>query len=169
MSLFPYVQLHNTILERFRGRSFVGGDALELRRYHDYSILEGEIGCLGEIIIGVSKVLKYVGNTTTVEAVRRSYNVSLRGHANIFRYDDAPHHPHPDKFHRHEFNWRTGDQIAGSPFWVGSLAWPQFTDVLERAHDWYWDNMLELPNPEFYPENLRSELTPWSLQDVLVE
>jgi hypothetical protein len=49
-----------------------------------------------------------------------AYTASVSGYGNIFRYD-ANHgrEGHPDNHHRHDFDWRTGDEVADSPQWKG--------------------------------------------------
>jgi hypothetical protein len=82
-------------------------------------LLKGEIACLGEIVITVYKELEIVGvvaDDFKVQTRRYAYNASVRGFSNFLRYDDAHEYPgHQDRYHRHDFDWRTGHEASRQP------------------------------------------------------
>lgn len=84
-----------------------------------------------------------------VPTISYSYNVSLIGRGNVFRYcsphpggDDAPeHHGH---HHRHQF-----DRFGPTPeeytvTWDTDGEWPTLAEVIKEADAWYWDNVHRL-------------------------
>jgi len=106
-------------------------------------LLEGEIGCRGQIVITVRKrleILERLDGDAIVETRSYSYNVSLRGEDNVFRYDNG--HPdflypgHRDAHHKHVYDLQTGEEVSGSPIWVGADGWPHLSDVIDEARDW---------------------------------
>jgi hypothetical protein len=106
-------------MEQFRAQNFVGHDNLEFTRYPTRFFLRGQIACKGRIVIAVSKILEILvgDDNPDVQTTMYAYNVSLHGAGNLFRYDNQ--HPeklyegHADPHHKHEFDWRTGDELPG--------------------------------------------------------
>jgi hypothetical protein len=146
-------------------QGFVGGSALEVRKFREHFLMEGEIGCLGEIVIGVQKVIEIVGwvnNEPMVQTSMYAYNVSVRGMHTIFRYDtqhpDRLYAGHADPHHKHDFNWKTGDPLPESPIWTGALMWPTLGDVIWEARDWHAEHFSELIHPDAYASDLRNEM-----------
>jgi hypothetical protein len=149
-TLRHYVATHDTIMEQFHREGFVESDTLEIASVGDGIFqMEGQIACLGGLLCTVEKWLETVdvsdlGNPR-VQTFSYSYNVSVAGMGNLFRYDNADHHGHPDQHHRHAYDWRTGTQPVDSPRWIGAAGWPTLGDVLREMSDWYWEHEGELP------------------------
>jgi hypothetical protein len=169
-----YREIHETVLNKFKDKNLVGPDDLRFRSYGPYIRLDGEIACLGEIVILVDKYLSVLepaghDDNAIVQTSTYAYNVSVRGFGNIFRYDnqhdDFSFRPsHADEHHKHLFNWRTDTQLPNSPIWTGYDKWPTLGEVIEEVEEWYWDHHDELPNPDDYPmlglRNLPPSLEP---------
>jgi hypothetical protein len=143
-------------MEQFRRSGFVCADTLSLTQpFGRAMLLEGTVACSGNIVIGVYKRLEIVGGITgnpLVQTVQYSYNVSVHGKGNLFRYDnqhpDAPYEGHADEHHRHEFDWQTGDELPHSPVWIGVQKWPTLGEVIEEARAWQATNYSQLPEPD---------------------
>ncbi|MBL9090209.1 MAG: hypothetical protein JNL96_03240 [Planctomycetaceae bacterium] len=158
--------IHKTILSQARATGFVCGDAIEFTDFDTFFTIEGEIGCLGEIVISVSKILEVVSisedNQRLVQTSSYSYNVLIRGGHNIFRYDnnhpESPHPGHHTIHHKHEFDWQTGDEFNCSPRCIGH-DWPHLGEVIAEASDWYYANRSLLKNPNRCAEDLQSDVT----------
>jgi len=68
------------------------------------------------------------------------------------RYDNwHPHGGHPDEHHKHDFDWRTG-QEPYSPRWIGVAGWPTLSEFIEEVMGWYYRNITGLPHPDAYGE-----------------
>ncbi len=143
-------------MQGFRASGFVGGDSLETEIASHEVTMEGEIACLGNIVVNVLKTLEVLsgeGMDAMVQTVTYAYNVSIRGRFNIFRYDNLHSTKgHPDPHHKDVYDWRTGEQLPGSPLWVGIECWPTLADVILEAQQWYADHYGELDNPDEFPE-----------------
>lgn len=149
-----YFNTHENRMDGFRSSGFVGEDSLE------FSFLEagllaikGEISCLGNTVISVNKTLVILEDETDplVQTVLYAYNASVRGRNSFLRHDNIHRYPgHADEHHRHEFDWKTGKHLPGSPSWVGSDGWPTLGKFMEEAESWYWRHKGELPKPESY-------------------
>lgn len=142
-------------MSKLRRSGFVGPDSLTWTFLSGHIELSGEIGCLGNIVIAVSKTLKiHSGDDRSdwvVETIRYAYNASVRNHGNIMRYDNAHVHTgHLDAHHRHQFNWRT-DTAVGVPEWIGSAKWPTLAQFILEVEDWYYENQSALPIADVYP------------------
>lgn len=153
-------------MEHFRRGGFVRDDTLTWEHSSGSARLYGEIACQGAIVIAVEKLLAAIepagDDDVTVQTVRYSYNVSVRGHDTIFRYDNLHCHPgHADAHHKHAFNWRQGREREGSPTWIGVSGWPTLGDVIEEAWNWYCEHRDSLPDPEGV-----AELGPPSYREV---
>lgn len=155
-------------MEKPRASGFVGADTLSFEELAGAAgvFLSGEIACKGQIVISVEKflaVLEGEGPTALVQTEWYSYNVFVRGWHNILRYDNQ--HPrllypgHPDPHHKHEFDWRSGEENRDSPKWVGEEGWPTLGEVIREVERWYWQNRSDLPEPDRYPEIGNAELT----------
>lgn len=154
-----YREIHETVINQFMDSGFVGFETLEFNPIPKGFLLEGEIACQGEIIITVEKFLEILSgekDNATVQTVWYAYNASVRNRGTIFRYDnqddDYLRPGHLDEHHKHLFDWSTGQELAGSPSWVGSNNWPTLGDVIQELEEWYWEHHSELPNPDNYPE-----------------
>ena len=142
-------------LEPFLANGFLQANTLVYRTSPGAFKIAGELACLGGIVITVYKsltVLSGHGVEAIIETDSYAYNGSIRGYGNFLRYDNAHPHPgHSDDHHRHEFDWKTGDEVAGSPKWVGVAGWPHLSEFIEEVQAWYWDHRSALPDPDSYP------------------
>ena len=150
-----YEQIHSSYLDSFVAEGFVGCHNLAFIDYDPYEIsLKGEVACLGHLLITVDKTLEILegtGETALVQTVVYDYNVSVRGHGNVLRYDNChPRTGHPDDHHKHEFDWRLNEQGEGRVIWVGAANWLTLNQVIMEVKDWYQHNKKELP--EGYPK-----------------
>jgi hypothetical protein len=107
---------------KFRSTELVGDDTIGLYAYENDLLMQGEIACIGMIVVGVWKLLEYThdaGCDAKMQTVSYSYNVSIRGMNNVFRYDNQHaewlYPRHQDEHHRHAFDWQTGDEFRDSP------------------------------------------------------
>jgi hypothetical protein len=143
-------------MEGLRASGFVDGDTLVIEVGPHTITMEGEIACLGGIVINVLKTLEVLrgeGQDAMVQTVTYSYNVSIRRQFNIFRYDNLhPTKGHPDPHHKNLYDWQTGEQLPESPKWVGIEQWPSLTDVILEAQQWHGDHYDKLDAPEEFPE-----------------
>lgn len=145
-------------MQGFRDRGFVQSDTLEHAFLGGGFIqISGEIACSGRIVLAVNKFMEVLdgeGLDTRVQTFQYAYNASVRGQGNLLRYDNVHAHPgHPNEHHRHDYDWRTGEELHGSPFWVGEPGWPTLSQFMEEVESWYWEHREELPEPDaFVPE-----------------
>jgi hypothetical protein len=144
-TLRNYVATHETIMEQFFREGFVESDALELvAAGSGVLLMNGTISCKGGLVCTVEKWMETVGapdrENPRIQTFRYSYNVSVSGLHNLFRYDNADHHGHEDSHHRHAFDPETGAQAPGSPEWIGAARWPTLGEVLREMSDWYWEH-----------------------------
>lgn len=159
-----YLEIHETVLAQYRGQGFVDGDAIKVERFGRRLLMQGEIACRGNIVIAVEKMLEVCDREPDplVQTVWYAYNVYVKGKWNVFRYDNQhPHWQYPghhDEHHRHAFDWETGDELRGSPEWIGAARWPTLGEVIEEARQWHADNYARLPAPEDFVTELLSEL-----------
>lgn len=154
-----YREIHETVINQFVSRDFVEATTLKFDPYPQGIMLSGEIACMGNIVIAVEKFLDILsgsGDNATVETCWYSYNASIRGYGNIFRYDnqheDSRRSGHLDAHHKHEFDWQTGEECPGSPFWIGQEGWLTLGEALQEIQDWYYQNLAQLPNRDSYPD-----------------
>lgn len=135
--LRAYLDTHDGYLASVRKRGFAGADSLTIDQVPGSLIMQGEISCLGGIVITVWKRLELRDEDPVnpmVVTVSYAYNARVVGHGDIVRDDNADHHNHPDRHHRHVFDWSTGEELSGSPRWVGADGWRtlgQFIDEIE--------------------------------------
>ncbi len=151
-----YVEIHTTVMEKFRAQGFIGSDNLLFESFLLEGFrLRGQIACLGGIVITVDKfieILEHQGSYGLVQTKWYTYNVSLRGGNNIFRYDnqdkDYLRPGHQDEHHKHVFNPWNGCEIPNSPEWIGLENWPTLGEIIKESQDWYWQHreILNLPD-----------------------
>jgi hypothetical protein len=142
-------------MDGFRSSGFVGEDSLEFDFWEAGLLtIKGEISCLGDIVISVNKTLEVQDDGMTdppIQTFLYAYNAFVRGQNSFLRHDNTHRYPdHADEHHRHELDWRSGEELAGSPLWVGSDGWPTLGKFMEEVEGWYWKRRAELPNPESY-------------------
>lgn len=152
-----YYSIHENRMDQFRSGGFVGEDSLTFD-FGTVGVLtiKGEISCLGNILIRVEKNLVVIEDGTPdplVQTVDYAYNASIRGQETILRHDNLHRYPgHQDEHHRHEYDWNTGDDLAGSPSWVGAQGWPTLSEFIEEVEKWYWEHEGKLPDSDKYAE-----------------
>ncbi len=165
-SFRSYLEIHDAVLGRYIGKGdFVSEEETEVAPYSSRDrpgfLLECEVGCLGEIVIYVRKFLEILGEgpaprNPSIETRWYSYHVYIRNWRSVFRYDNEdPEYMrggHQDEHHKHVYDLKTGDEVSGSPKWIGADNWPHFHEVIEEAKKWYWGNHKLLPNPEAFPQ-----------------
>jgi len=157
-----YFDIHSKVMSQFKQTGWVFGETLEFVPLPGQGyILAGEIACRGRIVIRVRKLLRYVDPSNPdddrIGTVTYSYNVSVRGVGNIFRYDNAhAHSGHGDEHHRHQFDMNGACHPPAE--WIGVDKWPHLSHVISEARDWHSDNYSTLSDAEgFVPvEHLRS-------------
>ncbi len=113
--LLSYLEIHNTVTRRFVDGGLVEDDGLEFVSgangqyvFDGYVILRDR-----RLKITVAKVLETVDasdpRNPMVQTIAYSYNVSIIGHGNVFRYC-SPHDVNDDpidhhkQHHRHEYD-----------------------------------------------------------------
>lgn len=145
-------------MDGFRSSGFVGEDSLEFMPVETGLLrIEGEVSCLGGIVIRVAKALIVTESESAtdplVQTVEYGYNAFVRGEGSFLRHDNFHAYPgHHDAHHRHELDWKTGKELPGSPMWVGPDGWPTLSRFMEEVESWYWKNKNDLPNPDGYGE-----------------
>jgi hypothetical protein len=157
-----YRQIHETVMNKFKSRDFVFTDTLEFADTLYGIRLRGEIACLGKIVITVDKFLDNIegsGDSALVQTRWYSYNASVSGRHNIHRYDnqdaDFLRPGHEDEHHKHVYDWQTGKEMPGSPYWIGEDNWLNLGEFLQVTQDWYWSHRDTLPYPDEYPDLTR--------------
>jgi hypothetical protein len=142
-------------MQAMRDAGFVDRDTIKVERYPGQLLMLGQIGCKGQIVLTVEKTLNVLNEEVDalIQTDTYSYHAAIRNGHNILRYDNQHSwHGHVDKHHKHVFDLKTGDQIDGSPFWVGVDKWPTLGQVLRELMDWHQENYASLANPEQYSE-----------------
>ncbi len=140
--LTDYIQIHETVMQRFLADGFVIRDGTGLFAYGaGLFLLDGLIECLGGILLEVRKVLRHMdgrGASMRVQTVLYSYNALLPGRGCILRYDSP--HEHRPTHHVHRYDVLNGDKIGR----IEPCAWPHLGDVVEELRTWYYDNFDKL-------------------------
>lgn len=131
---------------QYVARGFVTRDDVQIEDLGNGEIwMHGEIWCDGGVRVTVDKYLMVVneGPPVVVQTRDYSYNASLSGRGNIFRYC-SPHADHNCFHHRHDF-----DAFAKDPSETETIAripgdWPTLGDVIEELFKWTWTNYEHL-------------------------
>ena len=148
-----YREIHDSYINSFVAKTFIGENTVKFSSDIDEILLKGEIACLGQILITVDKtieIVKGMGDHAIIQTVLYEYNVSIRSHGNIFRYDNShPRNGHPDNHHKHIFDWKLDGQGEGQVIWIGESQWPTLGDVIAEAEKWYFENQDELPGQNY--------------------
>lgn len=150
-----YVRTHDNWMEQLRRRGFIHEDTLTIERINeDAFLMQGEIACMGDIVVSVLEQIDVVEHdelNPLVHTVLHAYNAHVRGHDAFLRHDNQHEgwlYPgHGDPHHVHVLDWRTGDEKPGSPFWCGQEGWPTLGEFIQKVELWYYDNLPQLPNP----------------------
>jgi hypothetical protein len=144
-----YIRVHENRIEQLRASGFLLRETLVFTALPGTLTLEGEVVCKRGIVVRVYKTLEVLegeGDDALVQTVRYAYNAHIAGHGTFLRVDNAHSHPgHPDAHHRHDGNWRTGEE---SVVWVGKEGWPTLGAFFAMVEDWYWEHCDELPLDE---------------------
>jgi hypothetical protein len=141
-----YVTIHTTVMGQFIDRGFVIDDGLRSWPRAGWLLFAGTVECLGGLRISVIKGLDVwrESDRFMVQTFGYSYNVSVHGHGNVFRYD-SPHEDHRPYHHRHAYIWNLpGDKGTVTPSADGD--WPTLGEVVGEVESWYWENKDELPD-----------------------
>lgn len=156
-----YREIHETIINQFKANNFIGDETLKFTPSRPSIKLSGEIGCRGNIVIKVDKLIDVIrgsGVNALVQTRWYAYNVFLRNHFNLFRYDNQDDYflslgqEHKDIHHKHLYDWEIGEELPDSPIWVGEDSWPTLGEVIQEAEEWYWSNQDKLEYPDSYPD-----------------
>lgn len=141
-------------MQSLRDASFIDTDTIEVVPYPPKSFrMVGQIGCKGNILLTVDKLLARIdeGDDPLIQTVVYSYNASIHNGHNIIRYDNQHSRmDHPDAHHKHVFDVRTGDEVEGSPYWIGIAKWPTLGDVVRELMQWHEQHYDLLPEPEIF-------------------
>ena len=153
--LSTYQETHESRMNGFAAQGFVGEHNLEFTfEGSGVLALDGEISCLGNIVIRVEKYLRVLENASPdplVQTYSYSYNASVRGSSNVMRYDNwHPHEGHKDSHHKHDFDWQSDEELSYSPRWMGVMGWPTLSEFIEEVMGWYYRRYSELPSPDAY-------------------
>jgi hypothetical protein len=136
-----YKRIHNQRMRDFIAEGFVVSDTVTFGQpSRGHVTVRGEIRCLGGLHIDVDKKLRIVsgrGGGMRVKTANYSYNVSVSGNGNMFRYDSA--HNHRTQHHVHRYN-RKGELAVEDILDENDV--PTLGDVIAEARDLYW-------SPEF--------------------
>jgi hypothetical protein len=162
--LRAYIEIHDSFISQYVDKRFIGFNTLRFIDSPDKVFVRGHLGCSGNIVIAVEKKLVFVDRDHRDDLVQTqwyAYNVFVQNVGNVFRYDNqdkdfAFRKGHKDPHHKHLFDWRTNKELQA--VWVGVDGWPTLGEVIEEAHQWYWDNhsALRLGYPS--KENLHLNL-----------
>jgi hypothetical protein len=132
--LSTYVRVHEVRMQQFRDSGFVTDDSLRLNAIGSgFLMMEGEIACLGPILVNVEKRLQIVDGSedeARVQTLYYAYNASVQGHGNFLRHDNAHFaaRSHADEHHAHYFDWRTGEERRVA--WIGAAGWPTSPEIV---------------------------------------
>lgn len=135
---------------QFKDKGFVCRDDLEFVGMPETIGLCGEISCIGNILITVDKTMAVfpADDDVEVKTLTYNYNASVRGHGNFLRHDNSHSHTgHPDEYHWHAFDWRTGEALS-PPQHCGEEGWPNLGEFIQMVEEWYWAHREELPCPD---------------------
>ena len=152
-----FIRVHQAVLAQHAATRFVGSDSLVLTAFPTMYVIEGEIACMGGILISVSKVLRVLDDSVSdpmVQTHRYRYHASLQNVGNLLLYESA-HSDHNRDHHRHEYDPWTDTELPDSPQMVGDAGWPHLGDVISEVEQWYWDNFAKLPEGYAEPGRCR--------------
>jgi len=150
--LGTYLTIHDTVMSRFEDEGAVE-DHLEWTPQAGALILGGWVGCRGGFRIDVWKRVDVWEQAGIAWARTRDYAYNVgRGDVAILRYDSAHAHPgQNDRHHVHGFDPRTGEELNGSPRWVGG-DWPTLGEVIQEVLDLAVELHDDLTDPLAFPE-----------------
>ena len=148
----------------YRG-GFVCKDSLSISPYLDALLMQGQVACLGNIVIDVAKLLRYVTDDPVdpeVQTEMYSYNVKVHNVAMLFRYDNQHREyvrpGHSDEHHKHLFAPWSSNELPDSPLWIGADNWPTLSEVIREAQEWHGENAYLLDDPHAHIRDLQTIL-----------
>ena len=144
--LSSYVEIHDTVMMHLHRAGFVLSNDLVFTPLHNSILLEGKVECLGGLVVDVRKILNILGGEgaeALVQTAHYSYNVSLRGVGNVFRYD-GPHVTHNRQHHVHRYDVLSGDHDGVVHFFESHEDVPTLGEVIDEAVNWYFQHFEEL-------------------------
>lgn len=145
-------------MQQLRSAGMIGADNLSVEFASNHIMFLGQIAMPGRLVVTVDKLLRVHSGCAgeedcVVQTFRYAYNLSVRGFDTVFRHDNVHVHPgHSDAHHRHDFEWRTGRETAGSPSWIGEETWPTLGDFIRDAHAWYVEHREALRHAHGDPD-----------------
>ncbi len=144
--LSSYIEVHETVMMHLHRGGIVISDSLVFTPLRESILLEGRVHCLGGVTIDVRKVLSILerdGANSLVQTVHYSYNVSLEGFGNLFRYD-SPHATHNRHHHVHRYQVPESDKDGSVEFIHDDEQIPTLGEVIGEAMDWYYRHFEDL-------------------------
>lgn len=132
-----YLAVHASRIADFSGH-FIIEDQLSFTRTPTRVYWEGVLICAGGIEIHTRKrqALSVRSGRLWVQTSDYSYQVLRRvrgATVPLFRYDNAPHHDHPDPHHRHRYDTNGIELLP--PEHVGEARWPTLGEVIEESFE----------------------------------
>lgn len=132
-----YLAVHTSRLNNFLGH-FVVDDRLSFTRTSDQIYWDGILVCVDGLEIHVRKrqAVTIRAGRPWVQTTDYSYQVLRRVGGSafpLFRYDNAPHHEHPDAHHRHRYD-ANGLEVHPTEH-IGENGWPTLGEVIEEAFE----------------------------------
>jgi hypothetical protein len=148
-----YLQIHETVMGQLLYTGLVDEDGLDFLPGAD-----GRFYFAGEVLLRdrrlkltVVKALEVVEATDPanplVQTLSYSYNVSICGLGNVFRYC-APHDDdameHHLQHHRHAYDPFGPEPHRYTVRLITDGDWPKMDEVIREADAWYWENLESL-------------------------
>jgi hypothetical protein len=131
-----YLAVHDRRLADFA--HFIVDNNLTFIRTPKVVQWEGTLICADgmEIHVRKTQAVSLRESRPWVQTTDYSYQVLRRQGEDVvrlFRYDNAAHHDHPDRHHKHRYD-ANGREID-PPVHVGHDGWPTLGDVIDEAFD----------------------------------
>lgn len=147
--LQSYLDIHTTVMAQMLYAGQVEEDGLELPNGASGALVfDGELLLRDRRLkVTVTKVLEVLDDTDPsnplVQTSMYSYNVSLVGYGNVFRYcsphEDGSGIPHHEHHHRHQYD-PFGAEPDSYEVSFGGDDWPTLQEVISEADEWYLSN-----------------------------
>lgn len=148
-----YLRVHGNVMGQMIYNGEVDEDALELPNGASGELLiDGEIWLRDRVLkVTVTKTLEVLDDSEpgnpVVQTSSYSYNVSIVGHGNLFRYcsphEDGMGIPHHAHHHRHQYD-PFGPNPDHSEVEIRGEDWPTLQEVIVEADEWYLKNQDNL-------------------------
>lgn len=142
-------------MRRFVDDGLVEEDGLEfLSGAHGQYVFDGHVILRdGRLKVTVAKVLESTDDGDSanpmVQTIAYSYNVSIIGHGNVFRYC-SPHDENDDtidhhkQHHRHQYDPFGPDRFKNQVTLIEDGNWPTLGQVVQEADQWYLANLEQV-------------------------